>query len=46
MTVPDDFIIDCSEVPSVERFEREIFTIDLCSDGYTSRKFRDGIRRL
>jgi periplasmic protein TonB len=34
MSVPDDFIIDFSETPSVERVEREIFTVDFWSDGY------------
>jgi len=34
MTVLDDFIIDCSEVPSVEWVEGEIFAVDFCSDGY------------
>lgn len=34
MAVPEDFIIDCSEVPSVERAEREIFAVDFRTDGY------------
>ncbi len=34
MSVSGDFIIDCSEVLSMERVERKIFTVDFCSDGY------------
>jgi periplasmic protein TonB len=37
MADPEDFIIDCGEVPSAERAEREIFTVDFLTDGYIPR---------
>lgn len=36
MNVPDNFIIDCSEAPAVERFEREILTDDVSPLEYTA----------
>ena len=36
MNVSDDFIIDCSEGPAVERFEREILTDDFSPLEYTA----------
>jgi periplasmic protein TonB len=36
MKVSDHFIIDCSEAPAVERFERETLTDDFSSVGYAA----------
>lgn len=42
MNISDDFIIDCCEVSSADSIAREIFTIDLCPDGYISEDLDAG----